>query len=172
VAPSCRWRRRATIGESNSGLAITFGFALIVILLVLAAQFESLWSAIIVMATVPLGLACAVFAMLLTGVSSTSTARSASSCVVGIMAKNGILIVEFANQLRDRGMSVREAIENSANIRLRPVVMTMIATVLGGMPLISRAAPARKPECGARLDHGRRAEPRRRRDPLPDARRL
>jgi hydrophobic/amphiphilic exporter-1 (mainly G- bacteria), HAE1 family len=56
--------------------------------------------------------------------------------VVGIMAKNGILIVEFANQLRDRGLSVREAIESSANIRLRPVVMTMVSTVLGGMPLI------------------------------------
>jgi HAE1 family hydrophobic/amphiphilic exporter-1 len=56
--------------------------------------------------------------------------------VVGIMAKNGILIVEFANQLRDRGLSVREAIEESANIRLRPVVMTMIATVLGGVPLV------------------------------------
>jgi HAE1 family hydrophobic/amphiphilic exporter-1 len=125
-----------TIGESNSGLAITFGFALIVILLVLAAQFESLWSAIIVMATVPLGLACAVFAMLLTGVSFNVYSQIGLILVVGIMAKNGILIVEFANQLRDRGMSVREAIENSANIRLRPVVMTMIATVLGGMPLI------------------------------------
>jgi HAE1 family hydrophobic/amphiphilic exporter-1 len=56
--------------------------------------------------------------------------------VVGIMAKNGILIVEFANQLRDRGQSVREAVENSANIRLRPVMMTMIATIIGGLPLI------------------------------------
>jgi HAE1 family hydrophobic/amphiphilic exporter-1 len=56
--------------------------------------------------------------------------------VVGIMAKNGILIVEFANQLRDRGLSVREAIEEAANIRLRPVLMTMIATVLGGVPLV------------------------------------
>jgi hydrophobic/amphiphilic exporter-1 (mainly G- bacteria), HAE1 family len=56
--------------------------------------------------------------------------------VVGIMAKNGILIVEFANQLRDRGRSVREAVEEAANIRLRPVIMTMIATVLGGMPLV------------------------------------
>jgi HAE1 family hydrophobic/amphiphilic exporter-1 len=125
-----------TIGESNYGLAITFGFALVVILLVLAAQFESLWSAIIVMATVPFGLACAVFAMLLTGVSYNVYSQIGLILVVGIMAKNGILIVEFANQLRDRGMSVREAIENSANIRLRPVVMTMIATVLGGMPLI------------------------------------
>src|SRR5690606_5311227 len=56
--------------------------------------------------------------------------------VVGIMAKNGILIVEFANQLRDQGRSVREAIEEASNVRLRPVMMTMIATILGGVPLV------------------------------------
>ena len=125
-----------TLGESNNGLLITFGFALLVILLVLAAQFESVWSAIIVMATVPFGLACAVFAMVLTGGSLNVYSQIGLALVVGIMAKNGILIVEFANQLRDRGQGVREAIENASNIRLRPVVMTMIATVLGGMPLI------------------------------------
>jgi len=125
-----------TLGESNNGLVVTFGFALVVILLVLAAQFESVWSALIVMATVPFGLACAVFAMLVTGVTMNVYSQIGLILVVGIMAKNGILIVEFANQLRDRGQSVREAVENSANIRLRPVVMTMIATVLGGVPLI------------------------------------
>ena len=125
-----------TLGESNNGLIITFGFALVVILLVLAAQFESVWSAIIVMATVPFGLACAVFAMLLTGVSLNIYSQIGLILVVGIMAKNGILIVEFANQLRDRGQNVRDAVENASNIRLRPVVMTMIATVLGGVPLI------------------------------------
>ncbi len=125
-----------TIGDSNNGLAITFGFALVVILLVLAAQFESVWSAIIVMTTVPFGLACAVFAMLVTGVTLNVYSQIGLILVVGIMAKNGILIVEFANQLRDRGQSVRDAVENSSNIRLRPVVMTMIATVLGGVPLI------------------------------------
>ena len=56
--------------------------------------------------------------------------------LVGIMAKNGILIVEFADQLRERGASVREAIEEAATVRLRPVMMTMIATVLGGLPLV------------------------------------
>jgi HAE1 family hydrophobic/amphiphilic exporter-1 len=125
-----------TIGEANYGLAVTFGFAVVVILLVLAAQFESVWSALIVMATVPFGLACAVYAMLVTGVTLNVYSQIGLVLVVGIMAKNGILIVEFANQLRDRGLSVREAIESSANIRLRPVVMTMVATVLGGMPLI------------------------------------
>jgi HAE1 family hydrophobic/amphiphilic exporter-1 len=125
-----------TIGEANYALAITFGFALVVILLVLSAQFESVWSAVIVLATVPFGLACAVFAMLVTGVSMNVYSQIGLILVVGIMAKNGILIVEFANQLRDRGLGVREAIESASNIRLRPVVMTMIATVLGGMPLI------------------------------------
>jgi HAE1 family hydrophobic/amphiphilic exporter-1 len=125
-----------TLGESNNGLLITFGFALIVILLVLAAQFESVWSAIIVMATVPFGLACAVYAMLFTGVSMNVYSQIGLVLVVGIMAKNGILIVEFANQLRDRGQDVRSAIEDASNIRLRPVMMTMIATVLGGVPLI------------------------------------
>jgi HAE1 family hydrophobic/amphiphilic exporter-1 len=125
-----------TLGESNNGLLITFGFALIVILLVLAAQFESVWSAIIVMATVPFGLACAVYAMLFTGVSMNVYSQIGLVLVVGIMAKNGILIVEFANQLRDRGQDVRSAVEDASNIRLRPVMMTMIATVLGGVPLI------------------------------------
>ncbi|HVY50138.1 MAG TPA: efflux RND transporter permease subunit [Devosia sp.] len=125
-----------TIGDSNYGLAITFGFAVLVILLVLSAQFESVYSAVIVMVTVPFGLACAVYAVLVTGGSLNVYSQIGLIMVVGIMAKNGILIVEFANQLRDRGLSVREAIEESANIRLRPVLMTMIATVLGGVPLV------------------------------------
>lgn len=125
-----------TIGDNNQGLLITFGFALVIILLVLAAQFESVWSAIIVMATVPFGLACAVYALVVTGVTLNVYSQIGLILVVGIMAKNGILIVEFANQLRDRGQSVREAIENASNTRLRPVMMTMIATVLGGLPLI------------------------------------
>jgi HAE1 family hydrophobic/amphiphilic exporter-1 len=125
-----------TSGENKNGLLVTFGFALVVILLVLSAQFESVWSAVIVMCTVPFGLACAIYAMLVTGTSVNLYSQIGLVLVVGIMAKNGILIVEFANQLRDRGMSVRQAIEQSANIRLRPVVMTMISTVLGGTPLI------------------------------------
>ncbi len=129
----------ATLGETNSGMLMVFGFALIIILLVLAAQFESFISAVIIMATVPLGLACAIFALLLTGTSLNAYSQIGLVMLVGIMAKNGILIVEFANQLRDRGMGVREAIEESANIRLRPVMMTMICTVLGGLPLVLAA---------------------------------
>jgi HAE1 family hydrophobic/amphiphilic exporter-1 len=93
-------------------------FAIVVVLLVLAAQFESFVSALIIMATVPLGLACAVFAMAITGTSLNVYSQIGLVLLVGIMAKNGILIVEFANQLRNRGRSVREAIEQAANIRL------------------------------------------------------
>ena len=111
-------------------------FALIVVLLVLAAQFESFISAIILMATVPFGLAAAIFAILLSGGSLNIYSQIGLVMLVGLMAKNGILIVEFANQLRDQGQSVRDAIRNATMIRLRPVVMTMLSTVLGGLPLL------------------------------------
>lgn len=126
----------ATLQENSYGMALTFGFAIAIIFLVLAAQFESVVSSVIIMATVPLGLACAVFALVVTGSSLNVYSQIGLVLLVGVMAKNGILIVEFANQLRDRGLSVREAIETACNIRLRPVMMTMIATVLGGVPLV------------------------------------
>lgn len=126
----------ATLDETSSGMAVTFGIALVIVLLVLAAQFESFVSAVIVMATVPLGLACAVFALALTGGSLNVYSQIGLVLLVGIMAKNGILIVEFADQLRDQGASVREAIERAAVMRLRPVMMTMVATVMGGVPLV------------------------------------
>ncbi len=126
----------ATLNENANGMFVTFGFAIVIIFLVLAAQFESLISGLIIMSTVPLGLACAVFAMLLTGNTLNIYSQIGLVLLVGIMAKNGILIVEFANQLRDRGEDLRSAIENAANIRLRPVMMTMIATIVGAVPLV------------------------------------
>jgi HAE1 family hydrophobic/amphiphilic exporter-1 len=126
----------ATLGETNSAMITIFGFALVIILLVLAAQFESFVSAVIIMATVPLGLACAIFALLLSGTSLNAYSQIGLVLLVGVMAKNGILIVEFANQMRDRGMNVRAAIEEASTIRLRPVMMTMICIVLGGVPLV------------------------------------
>ncbi|ODT07820.1 MAG: multidrug transporter AcrB [Mesorhizobium sp. SCN 65-20] len=126
----------ATLDETSGAMLTIFGFAIVIILLVLAAQFESFVSAIIIMATVPLGLACAVFALILTGTSLNAYSQIGLVLLVGVMAKNGILVVEFANQLRDRGMGVRQAIEEAAVIRLRPVMMTMICTVLGGVPLV------------------------------------
>jgi HAE1 family hydrophobic/amphiphilic exporter-1 len=126
----------ATLQETSGGMTVVFGFAIVIILLVLAAQFESFVSATIIMATVPLGLACAVFALLLTGTSLNLYSQIGLVLLVGIMAKNGILIVEFANQLRDRGLELHEAIEEASNIRLRPVVMTMLCTIVGGLPLV------------------------------------
>ncbi len=126
----------ATLNENSGGMATTFGFAILIIFLVLAAQFESVLSALIIMVTVPLGLVCAVFAMALTGTSVNIYSQIGLVMLVGIMAKNGILIVEFANQLRDEGQGGREAILNACTIRLRPVMMTMISTILGGVPLV------------------------------------
>ena len=126
----------ATLEQTAGGLLLTFGFAILVVFLVLSAQFESFISAIVVMATVPLGLACAAFALVFSGLSLNVYSQIGLVMLIGIMAKNGILIVEFANQLRDDGASVRDAILDASTIRLRPVMMTMISTVLGGLPLI------------------------------------
>jgi HAE1 family hydrophobic/amphiphilic exporter-1 len=126
----------ATLEENSSGMALTFGFAIVIIFLVLAAQFESVLSSVIIMSTVPLGLACAVFALIITGSSLNIYSQIGLVLLVGVMAKNGILIVEFANQLRDRGGDVRSSIEKACALRLRPVMMTMIATILGGVPLV------------------------------------
>ncbi|CAH0215715.1 Multidrug resistance protein MexB [Agrobacterium fabrum] len=126
----------ATLEENSSGMLLTFGFAIAIIFLVLAAQFESVLSSVIIMSTVPLGLACAVIALLVTGSSLNVYSQIGLVLLVGVMAKNGILIVEFANHLRDQGATVREAIEKATSIRLRPVMMTMIATILGGVPLV------------------------------------
>ncbi|OLL53317.1 efflux RND transporter permease subunit [Bartonella henselae] len=126
----------ATLGETSSNFMIVFGIAFVIILLVLAAQFESFVSGFIIMATVPLGIGCAVISMLLSGVSLNIYSQIGLILLVGVMAKNGILIVEFADQLRDKGKSVCEAIEEAANIRFRPVCMTMICAILGGIPLV------------------------------------
>ncbi|MGK9050504.1 efflux RND transporter permease subunit [Neorhizobium petrolearium] len=125
-----------TLGENSNAMLLTFGFAIAIIFLVLAAQFESVLSSLIIMSTVPLGLACAAIALVLTGSSLNVYSQIGLVLLVGVMAKNGILIVEFANQLRDRGAEVREAIETACAMRLRPVMMTMIATIIGGVPLV------------------------------------
>ena len=131
----------AALDETSNALILTFGFALLIVFLVLAAQFESFISALIVIFTVPFGLACAIFALLISGVSLNVYSQIGLVLLVGVMAKNGILMVEFANQLRNRGYAVREAIEEAAIIRLRPVMMTMMSTVLGALPLVLSTGP-------------------------------
>ena len=126
----------ATLDETARGLLLTFVFAFVIVLLVLAAQFESFLSAAIIVATVPFALAAAVFAMALTGGSLNIYSQIGLVMLIGLMAKNGILIVEFANQLRDRGRDVPAAIREACAIRFRPVMMTLTSTVLGGLPLI------------------------------------
>ncbi|WP_127557719.1 efflux RND transporter permease subunit [Saccharospirillum alexandrii] len=131
----------AALDETSNAMLLTFGFALLIVFLVLAAQFESFVSALIVIFTVPFGLACAIFALLMSGVSLNVYSQIGLVLLVGVMAKNGILMVEFANQLRNRGYEVREAIEEAAIIRLRPVMMTMMSTVLGALPLVLSTGP-------------------------------
>ena len=134
-------RQAAKLQETNYAVAITFAIAVLVVLLVLAAQFESFFSAAVIVLTVPFGLAAAVFALVLTDSSLNIYSQIGLVLLVGLMAKNGILVVEFADQLRDRGDSVARAIRGAAVARLRPVTMTMLSTVLGALPLILGAGP-------------------------------
>ncbi len=124
------------LDDSSNATLLVFGFAAIIVFLVLAAQFESYVSTVIIMVTVPFGLAAAIYAIQLTGGSINYYSQIGLVLLIGIMAKNGILIVEFANKLRDQGESVAEAIEHASMTRLRPVLMTAISTLLGGLPLI------------------------------------
>jgi len=131
----------ATLEETSHEVAITFAIAVLVVLLVLAAQFESVLSALVIVLTVPFGLAAAVFALKLTGSTLNIYSQIGLIMLVGLMAKNGILVVEFADQLRDRGLGVMEAVRTAAMTRLRPVLMTMLSTVLGALPLILASGP-------------------------------
>ncbi|TCL01355.1 hydrophobe/amphiphile efflux-1 (HAE1) family protein [Shimia isoporae] len=126
----------ATLEESQSGTLLVFGIALLVVLLVLSAQFESFASAAVIMLTVPFGLGAAVMAIWLSGGTLNYYSQIGLVILIGIMAKNGILVVEFANQLRERGLDVDTAIRDAVRMRLRPVMMTAISTVMGGLPLV------------------------------------
>ncbi|MGI9315293.1 MAG: efflux RND transporter permease subunit, partial [Luminiphilus sp.] len=131
----------AALAETNRETLITYGFALLIVFLVLIAQFESVTSALVIMAIVPFGLAAAICALFLTGTSLNIYSQVGLVMLIGLIAKNGILLVEFADQLRDKGYGVREAIEEAARIRLRPIVMTLVSTILGALPLILASGP-------------------------------
>ena len=122
--------------ETSGGVAVTFGLALLIVFLVLAAQFESFMHPLIIMLTVPLGLAGAMVSLWLTGNSLNVYSQIGIILLIGLMAKNGILIVEFANQMRDQGRSIRDAVLEASAIRLRPIVMTVLSTMLGALPLV------------------------------------
>ena len=125
-----------TLQETSNDLFYTYAFALIIVFLVLIAQFESFTSALVILLTVPFALAAAVLALFLSGVSLNIYSQIGLVMLIGLMAKNGILIVEFADQLRLEGKALREATQEAAALRLRPIAMTLISTVLGAVPLI------------------------------------
>jgi hydrophobe/amphiphile efflux-1 (HAE1) family protein len=125
-----------TLAETTQNTTFVFAIAFLVVFLVLAAQFESVTSALVIILTVPFGLAAAAFAILLSGGTLNVYSQIGLVLLVGVMAKNGILMIEFANIRRDEGASVDSAIREAAHTRLRPVMMTMSAAVLGALPLI------------------------------------
>ena len=122
--------------ESSSAIYVTFALAFVIVFLVLAAQFESWIHPLIIMLSVPLAVTGALIALLLTGISLNIYSQIGIIMLLGLMAKNGILIVEFANQLRDKGLSVHDAILEGAILRFRPVLMTTISTIFGAIPLV------------------------------------
>jgi multidrug efflux pump len=121
--------------ESSSSLMFTFGLALVLIFLILAAQFESFKDPFIVMLTVPLAIAGALIFMAVFGVTMNIFTQIGIIMLIGLVAKNGILIVEFANQRQEAGIDKLEAIEGAALQRLRPILMTSFSTLLGLLPL-------------------------------------
>jgi multidrug efflux pump len=121
--------------ESGAELWFTFGLALVFIYLVLAAQFESFTGPFAIMFTVPLAILGAVLALDYTGSTLNVYSKIGLVMLVGLITKHGILIVEFANQLQEKGYTVRDAVVEAAGLRLRPILMTTAAMVLGATPL-------------------------------------
>jgi HAE1 family hydrophobic/amphiphilic exporter-1/multidrug efflux pump len=134
--------------ESSSNIAFAFGLALILIYLVLAAQFESFVDPFIIMLTVPLALAGALLSLFLFGQTLNIFSEIGMIMLIGLVTKNGILIVEFANQKREQGLSIAEAVVEASRQRLRPILMTSLATSFGALPIalsLGAAAASRVP---------------------------
>ncbi|MBU1383926.1 MAG: efflux RND transporter permease subunit [Alphaproteobacteria bacterium] len=121
--------------EAGSAVGWAFGLALLLVFLALAAQFESWITPAVIMLTVPLAAAGGLFGLVMAGSSLNIYSQIGLIILIGVAAKNGILIVEFANQLRDQGRSIQEAIIEASTLRLRPIIMTSIATAFGALPL-------------------------------------
>ncbi|MFQ3578363.1 MAG: efflux RND transporter permease subunit, partial [Verrucomicrobiia bacterium] len=122
--------------RSGGSMLFVFLMGLVIVFLVLAAQFESFLHPLIIMLTVPLAIAGGLLGLAITGGSLNLYTQIGLVVLVGLAAKNGILIVEFANQLRDRGLPFDEALKSAAGLRLRPILMTAITTAAGSIPLI------------------------------------
>jgi multidrug efflux pump len=122
--------------SAGSSLYITFLLALLIVFLVLAAQFESFVHPFVILLTVPLAVTGALLGLWLTGTSLNVYTQIGAILLVGLAAKNGVLIVEFANQLRDRGTEFSQAIVRASVTRLRPVLMTSLTAIFGATPLV------------------------------------
>ena len=121
---------------TGNAILLTFVLSLVIAYLVLSAQFESFRHPLIIMTTVPLAITGALFGLKVFGSTINIYSQIGAIMLIGLAAKNGILIVEFANQLRDRGVEFREAIIEAARTRLRPVLMTSMCTAFGAVPLV------------------------------------
>jgi multidrug efflux pump subunit AcrB len=121
--------------ESSSNTVFAFGLALLLVYLILAAQFESFRDPVVIMLTVPLAITGALLSLFASNNTLNIFSEIGIIMLVGLVTKNGILIVEFSNQLRERGESLHEAALNGAAARLRPILMTSIVTVVGTLPI-------------------------------------
>lgn len=127
--------------ESGSSILFVFLLALLITYLVLAAQFESFIHPFVILLTVPLALVGALVGLELMGMSLNIYSQIGIVMLIGLAAKNGILIVEFANQLRDKGIAFEEALISASQQRLRPIVMTTFTTVTSAIPLVLAVGP-------------------------------
>lgn len=127
--------------ESSGATTFLMIMGLLVVFLVLAAQFESFVHPLVIMLTVPLAISGALLGLWLTGQSLNIYSQVGMVMLVGLAAKNGILIVEFANQLRDEGLAFRDALIDASVTRLRPILMTAVTTMAGAVPLIFASGP-------------------------------
>jgi len=121
--------------ESGSNTMFAFGLAVLLIFLILAAQFESFVDPIIIIITVPLAVAGALFSLWLFGQSWNIFSQIGTIMLIGLVTKNGILIVEFANQLREQGYDKYKAVVEASEARLRPILMTSLAIAFGALPI-------------------------------------
>jgi multidrug efflux pump len=124
------------LAKSNTALGLAFGLSLLVVFLVLAAQFESFRHPFVIMVAVPFAIASALAGLFLSGQTLNIYSQIGIIVLVGLSAKNSILIVEFINQLRDKGAQFDDAVLLAARERLRPILMTSLSTCLGAIPLM------------------------------------
>lgn len=123
------------LSESGGELTLAFGLAILVVFMVLASQFESVVHPFTVLMAVPLAVLGAIFTLKLAGATINLYSQIGMILLVGLVTKNSILLVEYANQLRERGMELSEAMLEAGRIRLRPILMTSVATIMGAVPI-------------------------------------